>query len=389
MRRRLPAALAFALVVLAFGGATTAARRPPGAPAEFFGIAPQTPLTVRDGEYMTAGGIGYVRLPVPWSSVQPHRRGGYDWAGMDEGVATAARAGLRVLPFVYGTPRWVARQPTTLPVDSASERLAWTRFLEAAVERYGPGGVFWKLHSKAVANETGGVPYQPGGVSYEPAPPREAPIKPLPIRTWQVWNEANFFYFAIPASPSRYAKLVKISSQAIKGADPGAKVVLSGLFADPAPRYPKGMRATQFLERLYRVRGLKRYFDGIAFHPYAINATVLEQYVEEFHDVTTENHDRVPMYITEMGWGSQNDYQVDAFEHGIKGQARELRRAYTYLLENRRRLDVKQVYWFSWKDIQGDCNFCDSVGLFHEGKGFTPKPAWRAFVALTGGSRRP
>ena len=86
-----------------------------------------------------------------------------------------------------------------------------------------------------------------------------------------------------------------------------------------------------------------------------------------------------------MGWGSEPNFHEVAFEQGPQGQVRQLRGAYRYLLENRNRLDVKQVYWFSWKDIADDCNFCDSVGLFHEGLGFRPKPAWKAFVAISGG----
>ena len=83
------------------------------------------------------------------------------------------------------------------------------------------------------------------------------------------------------------------------------------------------------------------------------------------------------------------DPNVVAFEQGINGQARELRDAYRYLIPNRHRLNLKQVYWFSWKDIQGDCNFCDSVGLFREGETFKPKPSWRAFVAISRGRLRP
>jgi hypothetical protein len=376
-----------ALALLLFGGGAATGAPPPRAPAEFFGIGPQTPLTERDAEYMKAGGIGIVRMAVPWSSVQERKRGGYNWAGLDQGVAIAARHGLRVLPFLYGTPHWLAAKPTTLPVDSAKQRTEWRNFLIAAVERYGPRGTFWKKHSI-----TGGVAYEPSaGPGYEPAPsqPAQKPIPKLPIRTWQIWNEANFFYFATPASPSRYARLLTASSQAIKLADPGAKVILTGLFAKPTADYPKGMPAAQFLKQLYRVPGIKSRFDGISLHPYAVDTETLEEYVEEFHDVTLENHDRVPLYITEMGWGSQPDFHEVAFEQGPQGQVRQLRGAYEYLLENRNRLDVKQVYWFSWKDIQGDCNFCDSVGLFKEGPAFRPKPAWKAFVKLSHGRLRP
>src|SRR4029078_7058482 len=105
MRRKLRASLTVAMLVaaiaLAFapGGGAATGVQPPRAPAEFFGIGPQTPLTPRDAEYMKAVGIGIVRMAVPWSSVQEKRKAGvYNWAGLDEGVGIAARAGLRVLP---------------------------------------------------------------------------------------------------------------------------------------------------------------------------------------------------------------------------------------------------------------------------------------------------
>jgi hypothetical protein len=363
----LVACLLAGLFVSVQAGSATPIRAPKG----FFGIGPQTLLTDDDAAYMKAGGIESVRWPVAWSSVQPTAKGGYNWSGFDEVVAVAARHGLQVLPFLVSTPRWVAKKVTTLPIDSGRARKAWAAFLEAAVERYGPGGEFWDLHA-------------PGAGNYLPTIAR-----PMPIRNWQIWNEANFFYFAYPVSPQRYAKLLRISSPAIKRVDPSAKVVLTGLFGSPTAGGARGMPAAKFLEILYRVPGVKRWFDGIALHPYAVDTETLEELVEELHDVTVENHDRVPLYITEMGWGSQNDFNVVAFEQGIRGQVRELKGAYGYLLENRNRLDLKQVYWFSWKDIRGACSFCDSVGLFREGPRFHPKPAWRAFVALSGGRARP
>jgi hypothetical protein len=90
-----------------------------------------------------------------------------------------------------------------------------------------------------------------------------------------------------------------------------------------------------------------------------------------------------------MGWGSQNNFQQVAFEQGIRGQVRQLRDSYAYLLENRHRLNIKGTYWFTWKDIDGSCNFCDSTGLFRLGDRFKPKPAWHAFVRLSRGRARP
>lgn len=359
-------ALAAVLALLASGVSSGASR---GLPRGFFGIVPQTALTQRDVEYMKAGGIESVRVPISWAEVQAHPKGPLNWANVDRAVEVAARGGLEVLPFICGTPRWLAN-PKTLPVDNARERAAWTAFLQAAVRRYGPEGEFWAQHAQE-------------GVNYEPA---IAP--PIPVRTWQIWNEANFFYFAYPVSPSKYAKLVKLSSRAIKQVQPGAKVILTGLFGEPTAKGARGMPAATFLQRFYKTPGIKSSFDGIALHPYAVDAETLEEMVEALHDVTRENHDRPGLYITEMGWGSQNDFNQVAFEQGINGQVRQLRDSYRFLIANRSRLNLKQVYWFSWKDATGYCNFCDSVGLFRSSPGFHPKPAWRAFVAITGGRPR-
>lgn len=361
----LAALVALAVAPTATSGA--AAHVPPG----FFGIAPQGQLTPEDASYMKAGGIESVRFTLIWPSIQPTAKGGYNWGYFDEVVEVAARAGLRVLPVLNSTPSWVAGKSTTLPVKNAKQRAAWAAFLEAAVRRYGPGGEFWTQHSHV-------------GVNYEPAI-----AKPLPIKEWQIWNEANFFYFTYPVSPSAYAQLVTLSSKAIKRVNPGAKVVLAGLFGEPTAKGKRGMPAAQFLERLYSVPGLKSRFDGVALHPYAVDSETLEELVEAFHQVSVENHDRPRLYVTEMGWGSQNDFNQVAFEQGIQGQVRQLRGAYRYLIDNNRRLNLKQVDWFSWKDLRGTCTFCDSVGFFREGKRFKPKPAWHAFVGLTGGQPRP
>ena len=122
---------------------------------------------------------------------------------------------------------------------------------------------------------------------------------------------------------------------------------------------------------------------------YAVDAETLEEFVEAFHEISRENRDRPGLYITEVGWGSQNNFHIVAFEQGSRGQLRQLRNSYRYLMENQRRLNLKQVYWYSWKDLAGSCSFCDSVGLFRAGAKFRPKPSWHAFVKLAGGKPRP
>jgi glycosyl hydrolase family 42 (putative beta-galactosidase) len=323
-------------------------------PRGFFGIAPQTTLDRRDAARMRAGGVETIRAMLSWRVIQPSAQGGFDWSSFDRTVALAAEERLEVLPFLIQTPHWLAGDWRTLPVDSARQRRVWEDFVAAAVARYGRNGSFWADH----------------------ALPR------VPIRAWQIWNEENFFYFARPASPTRYARLLAITRRAANQADPRAEIVLGGLFADPRGGPPKAMDAVDFLDRLYRVRGVKADFDAVALHPYAADVGVLRADVEAIRRVSTRHGDaRAGLYLTEVGWGSQARSPV-SFEVGLQGQARELRGAYRYLLSRRGRLNLRQVDWFTWKDMPGACSFCDSSGLFRQGAKFRPKPAWHAFVSF-------
>ena len=329
-------------------------------PRGFFGIVPQTPLGERDTARMRAGGVDTIRTMVDWRTIQPAPDRGYFWGALDQQVALAAEAHLEVLPFLIATPHWLSGDWRVLPVDSARQRRAWSEFVQAAVERYGRRGTFWTEH----------------------APGTEQPLPRLPIRAWQIWNEENFFYFAQPASPTRYARLLAISRGAVNRGDPRGEVVLGGLFGDPRGRPPRAMDADDFLDRLYRVRGVKANFDADALHPYAADADVLRDLVEGIRRVSVRHRDaRAGLYLTEVGWGSQARSPV-SFEVGLREQARELRSAYRYLVANHARLNLRQVDWFTWKDLGGACSFCDSSGLFRRGNAFRPKPAWHAFVSF-------
>lgn len=331
-------------------------------PRGFFGIVPQTGIGPKDLSRMRAGGVETLRMPLSWKGIQPSRRGGYDWSGFDATVTAAAENRIEVLPILSEAPGWATGSARRMPVDSGRQRRAWTEFVNAAVERYGRRGEFWAEHGPGTKN----------------------PLPRMPIRAWQVWNEENFFYFTKPVSPGRYARLLAVTRPAIRRADPRAEIVLGGLFANPKQRPPAAMDAVDFLDRLYRVRGVKADFDAVALHPYAADVGELRLAVEAVRATMARHGDRRSgLYVTEIGWGSAYNPRTVAFEVGLRGQARELRRAYGYLLANRGRLHLRQVDWFTWKDLRGSCAFCDSSGLFRAGARFKPKPGWRAFVSVT------
>jgi hypothetical protein len=331
-------------------------------PRGFFGIVPQTAIGARDLARMRAGGVETLRLPLSWAGTQHSRRSDYNWSGFDSIVAAAAEDGIEILPVLSDPPGWATGSSRRMPVFSARQRQAWAEFVGAAVERYGRRGEFWAEHARG----------------------SDEPLPRVPIRAWQVWNEENFFYFTKPVSPGGYARLLKVSRKAIRRGDPGADIVIGGLFANPKQGPPAAMDAVDFLDRLYRSLAIKANFDAVALHPYAADVGELRAAVEGVRATMARHGDGgSDLYITEMGWGSAFNPRTVAFEVGTQGQARELRRAYDYLLSNRGRLRLHQVDWFTWKDLQGSCAFCDSSGLFRGGRRFRPKPAWHAFVGIT------
>lgn len=343
-------------------------------PATFWGAVPQVMPTAEQLQRLHRGGVDSLRVGVGWDSVQANRGGAFDWSGVDARFEEIDRAGIEILPFLSGAPSWAVRQawvPGTHHTSKAPERLpasgaaasGWAGFVRAAVERYGPGGSFWTAH---------------------PALPQR------PIRAWQIWNEENFKYFVTRPNPAEYGKLVKISYGAMHSVDPGAQLILGGMFAKPREanyhvRPPWAYYASTFLEKMYReTPGIGSRFQGVALHPYTTDFHELVPYVEELRAVLKRNHDAGKgLWITEMGWSSEPPSFGDSFAKGPAGQAKQLKGAFGLLERMQARWHVKRVYWFSVDDVSGVCNFCGGSGLF--ANGFAPKKSWYAYVKFAGG----
>jgi polysaccharide biosynthesis protein PslG len=373
MSRMARACIATAAIVAIFGSFASAAGAVPGT---FWGVVPQVVPSQEQFQLLKRGGVDSVRIPIDWAAVQPRRGGAINWTGIDGIVQQATSAGIEILPFLSGAPAWAVpsvsvpgsggtvKAPVHLPASGAAAS-AWSTFLGQAVERYGPSGTFW------AANPT---------------------LPQRPIRNWQVWNEENFKYFVTKPNPVEYGKLVKLSYTAIKAVDPGAQVILGGMFAQPkggrsTTEKPKRVYfASDFLAKMYAgTPGIKTKFNGIALHPYTGSYQQLTPDIEEFRDVLKANHDAAKkLWITELGWSSQKPSGSNIFAKGLSGQATQLKGAFSLLSRNQVRWKLQRVFWFSVDDQVGACNFCDGSGLF--GEGFVPKPAWSAFVKFAGGT---
>jgi hypothetical protein len=173
--------------------------------------------------------------------------------------------------------------------------------------------------------------------------------------------------------------------------DSGAKLILAGLFAEPREaefkRSPRpAYFATEFLRQMYRkTPGIKKKFSGIALHPYTGVYQRLTPEIEKVEKVLREVGDQGKgLWITELGWSAGPPAGNNSFAKGAQGQAAQLRGAFSLLSRNQVKWHIKRVFWFSVDDAPGACNFCDASGLF--GPGFTPRPAWRAYVKFAGGT---
>lgn len=350
---------ACALVVASAGLAEGAAGK------RFFGVAPQGALGSADFKRMGKGKVGTVRVPIFWFAIDGAAPSGdFDFSSIDSVVGEAARNGVDVLPFLYGTPNWVATKLDNRRCGSGcaayapstkAALAAWREFVAATVARYGRQGSFW------IENPT---------------------IPKRPIRAWQIWNEQNSrSFFAPEEAPRRYARLLDVASAAVEAEDRRADVVLGGMPQLAGSR--KATAGSKYLRQLYRVGGVERDFDGVAVHPYGAKLQAVRDQVESFHgEIRRAGDSRAELWITETGWSSASG--GNPLNVGKRGQAQRLRQAFEYFRDQRNRLEIKAVTWFSWTDSKVSiCDWCANAGLFSAK--LKPKPAWRAFTKFSGG----
>jgi hypothetical protein len=355
-RRLIPIQILLLMMVLLMAvPAATRAYLPPG----FIGISPQSAGTAKDYKLMQEAGIYSVRLPLYWAGIEPQNPAFSErhWDGFDREVRLAAEAGLEVFPFITASPKWVSARGIDVPVANAWQRRAWGSFVRAAVKRYGPGGSFWREEDE--------LPY-------------------LPVRRWEIWNEENLVTFATHPEPARFATLIRIAGRIIHREAPGSEVILGGLFGRPL-QIPPNVASGDYLSRFYRTGNVKRYFDGVALHPYVADARAMGAQLANLRRIMRRHHDfGTPLYVTELGWGSASG--PTRWQRGLWGQAYQLSKAFAMLSANRLRWGVGGVWWFTWTDEGGSCSFCGSAGLLTRGR--EAKPAWYRFNEWTGGDAR-
>lgn len=318
-------------------------------------------------DVMAQSGVDSVRAVIDWASAQPYSSwsqvpsdqssqfvdvGGIptDFTDADALVAGAAQHGMTLLPVIINAPSWDGQAIWHGSVEIPATPGPYAAFVKALVLRYGPNGSFWQANRQ---------------------------IPKDPIEMWQVWNEPNVYAFwSQPYIPS-YIALLKATHDAIKQADPRAKVVLGGL-----PNY-----SWIDLKRI-EAHGGRGLFDVVDVHPYTrlpVGVLTILWYVRRVLNHSGGAH--VPMIAGEISWPSSLGKGAQSVGFDIAtteaGQAKDVGQMLPILARNRRRLGLAGFYYYDWAGLErAGAEAFDFAGLFKYSTSnfhFYAKPAYYVF----------
>ncbi len=224
-----------------------------------------------------ASGAGHDRVNFPMSEIHP-MPDEWNWAPFDRLVADEGAHDLQVLGILTQPPIWAAPVnmiPLGLDVPWNDPGNLWGQFVYQTAWRY-----------------------------------RDT------VHAWQVWNEPDLDKYW-PGPPGftndrermrPFARLMKVSYQAIKAANPGAVVVTSGfLYRAPHPQgKPRVIALWQELSADPEGAANGYFFDATAFHMY--DGGTCEPPGEYWYDVINDFRANMapwvgdhPLWITEAG----------------------------------------------------------------------------------------
>jgi polysaccharide biosynthesis protein PslG len=358
------AGVLLACVLAACGGSSDNATKSAALPGDFLGMVSNDAFAAsgpQRAQILAAErrtGVELLRQTFDWASIET-RRGHFDFAVYDGYMAATARAGLTVLPVVFGLPSFEAGQRVAGARVTATTTFApadvgdFAAFAAVLARRYGPGGTFWRSH---------------------PALPAR------PIRSWQIWNEPNLpVYWGGRPNARAYVALLRATAAALRTVDPGAEIVTAGI-----PDSTLGVPLERFVSEMLAAGG-RGSFGTLAINPYAASsAGVIAATTAVRRLLDRAGLRALPIWVTEVGWSSGGP--GSSFTVGPKRQAENILVTITSLASLAARLHIRGVVYFNWRDALPYAGGVDFWGL-HTGLltlSGTGKPALSAYYQAAG-----
>lgn len=214
-------------------------------------------------------GVHYLRCAFSWNGIEPER-GRYDFRFWDMLVDESAKAGIELIPYVAYTPEWAAREKKNFWQQPPADPKTFAAFMERLATRYRG-----RIHS------------------------------------WELWNEPdNRDYWQ--GSADEFAAMVIPAAQAIRRADPSAKLVLGGM----------SYGAGEFFQQLMSRNRIAQDFDLVAMHAYPETwhesraEEVFQEELPRMHDVANSTANHPSFWLNEMGYA---DYRYDPSHASVYG----------------------------------------------------------------------
>ncbi|KDA52855.1 hypothetical protein EG19_09425, partial [Thermoanaerobaculum aquaticum] len=296
-------------------------------------------------ELAAQAGIGWVRFGIWYAIVSPSAGVfRYEEAGFDAQVSKARQVGLQILGTLAFATQWNTSAPPDLPPEADPTHFpprdyqAWADYVFQTVSRYKDQ-----------------------------------------IQYWEVWNEPDLQSFWA-GTPAQYAELLAVTYDAVRRANPQAKVVLGGLALDGTYRDANFLTEILF-DTFYPAA---RYFDVMNFHHYGSREEAQQKMEYVRHALAQVGAGNKPIWITETGYSSDPSLQNNPDYQGLEGQAQWLRDMIPYLLDN---LRADKVFWYRLYDYPAGFR-PDDRSRFHgliDNQG-NPKPSYFAYAATIAGA---
>jgi GH35 family endo-1,4-beta-xylanase len=321
------ALIALALTALALIAALampSAARA--AVPDGFVGITTEDAYTGKDDyaqkqlKAQRAAGFTVARQVFRWNEIE-WGSGAYDFSATDRFVRNASIAGMRVMPLIQGEPEWATSRPkgnTYRGFFPPKDNATIARFGAVLAQRYGPGGQFW------AQNPT---------------------LTPFPFRFYQVWNEPNFpLYWGGKPNGAAYARMVIAVSGAIRSVQPDAYIVSAGI-----PDSTLGQRPKKFVKAMLKAKAGPA-LNAIGIHPYAIDVKSVMKITRGLRStINTAGGRKLDLWVTEIGWaagGPKTKKRTVSYAR----QGPIVRSAFQSLAKERKRLKLRGVVYYAWRD---------------------------------------
>ncbi|RZS82942.1 cellulase (glycosyl hydrolase family 5) [Motilibacter rhizosphaerae] len=253
--------------------------------------------------------VGEVRLwdteGTTWRDLQPTSRT-WDWTRLDTAVATAQKAGERVLLVLGQTPQWAASDPSD-PAYASS-----TGYGPSVPRSVGS----WTTYVKAVATRYKGR-----------------------IADYEVWNEPNAKQFWT-GSMKQLVPFAKAAYTTIKAVDPEATVTTPGFVVR---RNAQRGDFTRYLDA-----GGAQWADVVNVHLYPEPKGTPEDMGTILDDVQTRlakvGASSKPIWNTEVNFGLPTGGATDGATFSAATQAAYVARNFLVTQD----LGVRRSYWYSW-----------------------------------------